>query len=692
MARATWRPSDASEALMPIAEVATSTAPTAIPPTGAGERIEVRLFGGFRVLRNGRALALPTRKTEALLAVLALSPGTVWSRERLSDLLWSRSAPAQARGSLRQALAALRRVLDGPGCHPIDAHPDAIRLRADCVTVDTAALEEALQAGSPAALDRAATLYRGQLLDGFALHEAPFEDWLAAEGERLRRLTIRALTKRLGELVAAADVESTLELGERLLELDPTAEEVHQALMRLDIERGALGSAMRRFECCRRVLAERLGVPPSAATQELRRAIRAQPTQESVAGALPVVAVLPFEDRSPGASQAYLALGFAEDVIRALARFRSLRVLAAQSSFALAEAGSDPRDAGARLGARYVLAGSVAAAGSVLRIRAELLDAASGHCLWSERDDVHADEVFAAQDEISRAVAAALSVRIDTERLREAAHRPLESLEVYDCWLRGVACLRQGTFESLTEARPLFQRALAIDPGFARAYTGLSLTHFNEWSCIAWERWDENERRAYEYAEQGARLDDTDHMTHFVLGRILLYRRELERAERHLARAEALNPNDADMLAQLAFSDACLGRAALGAERAELARRLNPFHDDWYFAFAAGTMLLARRLPEVIDMARRAPHAATDMHACLACAHALLGELDEARRHRDAFLSLFQRRITFGRPPEADEPVRWLLHVNPIRRPEDREYLLKGWADAGFQVPPLPGE
>ena len=269
---------------------------------------------------------------------------------------------------------------------------------------------------------------------------------------------------------------------------------------------------------------------------ELLRVIRTRPFGwgQEIAGP-PLVAVLPFADRSPGEVDDYLAPGFTEEVVRALARFRSLRVLAAQSSFAPADARSDPREVVTRLGARYCLAGSVAVARDTLRIGAELLDAASGHCLWSERYEAHAGEVFAAQDELSRAVAAPLAVRIDSDLLRLAAREPLESLEAYDGWLRGVGCLRQGTPESLVEARPLFERALAIDPGFARAYTGLSLTHVNEWTCVAWERWDENERRAYDYAEQGARMDDTDHMNHFVLGRILLYRRETERAERHLA-------------------------------------------------------------------------------------------------------------------------------------------------------------
>src|SRR3546814_17427048 len=130
-----------------------------------------------------------------------------------------------------------------------------------------------------------------------------------------------------------------------------------------------------------------------------------------------------------------------------------------------------------------------------------------------------------------------------------------------DCWLRGTACLRRGTYESHAEAQRFFERALEIDPQFARAYAGLSLTHFNEWSCLAWDRWAEKESKAFEYASRAVALDESDSATQFILGRILLYRREFERAERRLVRAEELNPNDADILATLALSHASIATA-----------------------------------------------------------------------------------------------------------------------------------
>jgi DNA-binding SARP family transcriptional activator len=255
-------------------------------------------------------------------------------------------------------LAQLRRDLGDAGTELVETDADSLRLRPEGVTVDTADLEAALDAASPAAMERAVRLYRGDLLADFSLSESPFEDWRQIEGERLRRRTLQVLGKWLAELVARGDVESALGLGERLLELDPVAEETHQALIRLDIERGALGSAMRLYQRCREALAAGLGVRPSAATEALHQRIRGRPVPAGEPGSPPLVAVLPFDSRAPDPGQAYLALGFAEEVIRVLSRFRSLRVMAAQSSFADLDPGvetvrrTDPREFGAKLGAR----------------------------------------------------------------------------------------------------------------------------------------------------------------------------------------------------------------------------------------------------------------------------------------------------------------------------------------------------
>src|SRR5688572_18225916 len=203
------------------------------------------------------------------------------------------------------------------------------------------------------------------------------------------------------------------------------------------------------------------------------------------------IALAPFENLSGDPEQDCLARGFAEDVATGLSRFGTLEVLypRAVASISRGRAGEDERAM-----APALLRGTVRRAGDAVRITAQLVETGSGRQMWAERYDATAGNLLAVQDEIAARIAVALAIRVDETRLAAARRTPLSSLETYDCWLRGFDCLRQGTVEADVEARGFFERALQIDPGYARAYTGLSLSHFNEWSCQAWERWDEKER------------------------------------------------------------------------------------------------------------------------------------------------------------------------------------------------------
>jgi DNA-binding SARP family transcriptional activator len=233
-------------------------------------RLHIQLLGSFAVERDGAPITLPTRKAAALLAILAMPPGTPIARERLADLLWSRSAEAQARASLRQAVAQLRKALEDDSGGLIEAVGPGLRLAAPGVEVDAVALERALTSGSPADLDLVGQLYRGELLAGLTIEEAPFEDWRATEAERLRRRLLRGLQALLARHVERGDLEASLDLGERLVRLEPLAEETYQALMRLHLGRGALGPAMREYQRCRATLAAGLGVAPSCIDASLR--------------------------------------------------------------------------------------------------------------------------------------------------------------------------------------------------------------------------------------------------------------------------------------------------------------------------------------------------------------------------------------------------------------------------------------
>src|SRR5438128_4085886 len=148
-------------------------------------RLSITLLGGLQArLGNGRALALPTRKSQALLAYLALPLGRAHPRDKLAALLWGGIRDDSARASLRQALFAIRRALGDTAALQQDG--DTLALRPGAVDVDATAFQRLVRGGTPTALAQAGAVYQGDLLSGFAVDEAPFEEWLLGERERLR--------------------------------------------------------------------------------------------------------------------------------------------------------------------------------------------------------------------------------------------------------------------------------------------------------------------------------------------------------------------------------------------------------------------------------------------------------------------------------------------------------------------------
>lgn len=656
--------------------------------------VRVHLVGPLEIVPDGALVRLPARKTEALLALLGLRPGVAFGREWLAALLWPEVPEAQARTSLRQAVGHLRKAL---GTELVVSSAERIHVDPAAAWFDTVELER-LCARPPSEREPLLEIWRGSLLEGFAASADPFDHWLSDERARLSERVASRLEECLASASAALELERAVRVGARLLELEPTRETAHRALMRLYAEQGDRAAALRQYERCREHLHRHLGLSPSPETESLRRALltpgpdaaeaaseRARSTGD--ANGRLALAVLPFTASTEDERARLLACGLTEDVTTELSRFRQLALIARASVAELAARSLRPEAVARETGARLVLSGSVRSAGARARVTASLTDATTGLELWSERWDASHDDPFRVLDTLTKSVVAALALRIDEARLGKARERPRERLEVYDCWLRGLECLRRGTPGSDDEARGFFQQALARSPRFARAYAGLSLSHFNDWSCQAWDRWDERERLSFENARRAVELDDGDHVTHTILGRIYVYRREFELGERHVAHALALNPNDADMLMHAALALAQLGEATRASELADEAFVLNPKPADWYYAGAAFAQLFARRPEDALRFGLRAPDAMVDVRALLAVASIASGRDGDAREHARGFIHNFRRKIVHGREPLPGEPVRWLLHVNPFRRQADRDYLLDGLLRAGLEAP-----
>src|SRR5262245_34731525 len=191
--------------------------------------LKLILLGGFEaVLPSGQRLSLAAKKARALLAYCALRPGR-HSRETLATLLWGDTDDERARNSLRQTLFVLRTSLQDGARRTL--HIDAGGVSADPtrLEVDARAFEALAAEGTPQALERAASLYRGDLLEGFDLSEEMFEQWLRQERERLRDLAIEVLAKLFRAHSGSRDgAELAIRNARRLLALDPLQEIVHR--------------------------------------------------------------------------------------------------------------------------------------------------------------------------------------------------------------------------------------------------------------------------------------------------------------------------------------------------------------------------------------------------------------------------------------------------------------------------------
>lgn len=254
------------------------------------------------------------------------------------------------------------------------------------------------------------------------------------------------------------------------------------------------------------------------------------------------IAVLPFADMSERKDQEYFADGMAEEILDLLAKIPGLIVVGRTSSFQFKSKSEDLRDIGAKLGAAFIVEGSVRRAGPRIRVTAQLIDARSGAHRWSESYDRDFGDILALQDEIATGIARALQLSIDADE--SAPQRQLPNAEAYALYLRGLLAQDQQGFEKLYEAVRDFEQALALSPAFLRAAEALARAHvdqgFDE-AVLSLEAW----QGAREAAQRALRIDSKSATAHAVLG--LVHGEEefdWDAAEAEFNQALALNPRD----------------------------------------------------------------------------------------------------------------------------------------------------
>jgi adenylate cyclase len=228
----------------------------------------------------------------------------------------------------------------------------------------------------------------------------------------------------------------------------------------------------------------------------------------------PSIAVLPFTNLSGDPDQEYFGDGIAEDILTDLAKLRWLFVIARNSSFTFRGKAVNVRLVSRELGVRYVLEGSVRRAGNRIRVTGQLIDATTGAHVWASRYDRDLADIFAVQDEITAAIAAAIAPAIINAEQERALHKPAERLDAWEAYHRGMWHFSMGNRESLAIAKDFFQKSADLDPNFAAAYAGLAGIALRSGLVLHIISLDEAARTGEQLARKALALDPSDAFAH----------------------------------------------------------------------------------------------------------------------------------------------------------------------------------
>jgi len=587
------------------------------------------LLNGFQWRApDGAEVALTTRKDRLLLAYLALNAERSLQRSALAGLLWGDRGENQARDSLRQSLAAIRHGFREVGLDPIVADREHVTFKRDGIEVDAVTFEQL--AATAGQYEKAAALYRTDLLAGTDGMTPEFDAWLLPERSRLASIAVGVVEK-----IAATGTPSDegVRLARYLLGRDPLSETVSRALMRLYAGKKERAEALKIYSACRDTLKRELDTVPELATESLYREILTERTTIATTeispeseSERPTIAALPFSNLTGDVELDHICDGITEEIITGLGRFRLLFVIDRYSSSAMAQQSSDVAEVGKRLGVAYLVQGSIQKFGERLRITVRLVEAQNRTQKWAETFDIAYSEIVSVPDRIAGDIVSRLHSRVEQSLIEQSRRKP--NLAAYECVLRGIKHLRGYEPNDNDQAIALFQRAIELDPGYALAHA------YRGFAEIVKHGYDQAPREvllnAARMAREAIKMDDQDGRIHWLLGVASSYLGELDAEGVHYRRALQLNPNDANVLVTYGGYLVATGRHEEGIERILEAMKLNPYHPEWYWLSLGAALFKAGRYADALEAYRQRTDPGYWVLSRIAACYAFLERKQEA--------------------------------------------------------------
>ena len=395
------------------------------------------------------------------------------------------------------------------------------------------------------------------------------------------------------------------------------------------------------------------------------------------------IVVLPFVNLSEDPARQFFSDGLSEDISSKLSRFPGLTIVPASVTHEVA--GSDPVALGRELNANYIISGSVRQSGDQVRITAQLIDSDSGNQVWADSYDreLTAANLFSLQADVAQRVVANIGDptgvlnRVASAAIRD---RPTESLEAYECVLRGYAYLRIHDDESHALARDCLEQAVELDPDYVEAWAQLAYLYREEYHHNRNARPDAL-GRAEQAAQRALDLDTANAMLSFALSMIAFSREDVTAGLAYGDQAAALNPNNATILAAVAIYYAQCGKVDGALELGRRVQSIHPSLPRWVHMIFATAFYLRGEYDQSLEAVAlwNQPND-VQWHYQRTANLAQLGRISEARAALDEMLDTY--------PKFAADPVSELRKYMLVE--ETVEPFLDGLAKAGLEIPNTP--
>jgi len=649
---------------------------------------------------KGRNCLPRTRKTRALLAILALASPKPVLRLHLAGLLWSRRENEQARASLRQSVHELQDTLGAAWSHVFIADRHHLALRGAELDIDALALAQPASVWQ-GLLDR----YEDALLADLDGLDPAFDRWLEEERGRFAQIG-----RSIGEglLAQCEEPVAAIEVAEQLLALDRRHEGAWRTIIRSHAERGDIGKALGSYDRCRSVLAEAAGGRPSLETEDLVSRIRAQtlpilvaetaspfassatgvartePRRERGAIRLRVVPLRSIgQERDDG-----LGSGLAEEISAGLSRFRGISCVPALLWPSGSVAGASGLAGGPDIGdgtwsgveADLILDGTIQSGLGRVRVIVRLIDMrAGGEIVWASRFDREVTDALALQDELGATIVAQVDPVLMQHESRRSATTRAPDLTAQDLLLQALPAMYRLDRDSFLDARRLLDMSVRADPGSAVAHAWLAY-----WDLLyVGQGWAadpaSSTAEAARLAERAVMLDPGDARAMTLAGHVrgFLGRHPEEAITLH-ERAIALNPNLAIAWCFSGLSHFYLGRHEEALRRIGQAIRLSPSDPHIFFFDMALIMphLMNGDCASSVEIGRRAVELNPLFSSSYKGYLAALGWMDAKPEAQEVLHRLLMLEPGFS--------VEAALERSPLLRPEDLARYADGLRRAGL--------